>query len=224
MPERWQRHDLLRVKPEAWSEMLGQQPQLAGLPHVADWATRGWPLVVRRRLRAIDPPGEVPLGLPLPPECGKQRLTLRLPHAAIRERVSPPTLRDSRGVAPRAWRPAVRALLTVADETGVEPRVFGGLLWRWLTGLPYLSKTSDLDLLWPAPNLEAALDLVERLAVVERHSPVRFDGEILLPDGDAVQWRELHAEPAEVLVKADSGGVHLRTLEALFPPPQLVFA
>jgi phosphoribosyl-dephospho-CoA transferase len=35
----------------------------------------------------------------------------------------------------------------------------------------------------------------------EATSPVRLDGEFILRDGGAANWRELHAEAAEVLVK-----------------------
>ncbi len=160
----------------------------------------------------------IPVGLPLPPGAGKLRLSFQLHPAEIGGRVAAPTLRAARGDVPPAWRPVVDALLGLADQTGVEPRVFGSLLWQQLTGLTYLSANSDLDLLWPVNALAVAAQIVRGLAAIERASPVRLDGEILLPDGGGIQWREWHNKPFEVLVKRLSG-VELRAVRDLFPVP-----
>jgi phosphoribosyl-dephospho-CoA transferase len=65
---------------------------------------------------------------------------------------------------------------------------------------------------------------VERLlfgleAVSRRHSVVRLDGEVLLPDGGAVSWRELALEPERIWVNGPRGASPrtLRELRALFP-------
>ena len=182
------RHDLLTVAPAAWGPLLAQRPDLDGIPHLADWAARGWPVIVRRR-----GPGEdgtlVPAGLPLPPSLGKRRIGLTLPPAALRPRPGL-TLAEARAAAPAAWQPALDALLAHGAAHGRVPRVFGGLLWQALTGLPYLSATSDLDLLWPGPVGPAFLDGLADLAA---QAPMRLDGEIGLADGFAVNWRELQA-------------------------------
>ena len=103
------------------------------------------------------------------------------------------------------------------NKTGVEPRVFGSLLWQHLTGLSYLSAGSDLDLLWPVADEATATWLARRLSVIEQGSPVHCDGEILLPDGSGVHWREWDASPAQVLVKTSSG-TQLRAVRDLWPP------
>lgn len=158
----------------------------------------------------------IPLAFPLPPACGKLRVPIQFTPADIAGRMSPQTLRALRGEIPAAWQPTVDALLAVADQTRVEPRVFGSLLWQRVTGLPYLSATSDLDLLWPVADLDCATRLVRRLAAIETDNPVRFDGEIISPDGRGVQWRELQRGPAEVLVKT-STGVQICPAHDLFP-------
>ena len=106
---------------------------------------------------------------------------------------------------PVGWQSAVDALLDAAQREGVEPNVFGSVLWQGLTGLTYLSPTSDLDLLWPVQDLRAARALIQELEAVEATGPVRFDGEVCLPDGSAVQWRELLSQPAEILWKTMRG-------------------
>ncbi len=217
MRESWRRHDLLCVEPEAWSRILESRPPLAKLPHVAGWAKLGWPLIVRRRTKEDDP-GMIPVGLPLPPNCGKLRLSAQVGPEEIVERVAPQTLRTVRSDTPLLWRSTVDALLQLADQSGVEPCVFGSLLWQRLTGLPYLSAASDLDLLWPATEAGSAAHLVHRLAFIEKESPVRFDGEIILPDGGGVQWREWYGNPSEVLVKG-ADDVQLRAVRDCFPAP-----
>ncbi|KQP39264.1 phosphoribosyl-dephospho-CoA transferase [Methylobacterium sp. Leaf104] len=205
------RHDLLTVAPAAWGPLLAQRPDLDGIPHLADWAARGWPVIVRRRV-----PGEdgalVPAGLPLPPSLGKRRIGLALPPEAVRPRRGV-TLAEARATAPAAWHPVLDALLAHGAIHGRAPRVFGGLLWQALTGLSYLSATSDLDLLWPGPVDEAFLD---GLAGIAARAPMRLDGEIGLADGFAVNWRELHAAgPGDSVLAKGLERLELRPVPAL---------
>ena len=187
------RHDLFTADPAAWEALLAGRPDLDGVPHLPGWARAGRPLIVRRRV-----PGEgdglVPLGLPLPPADGKRRIGLALAAGALRP-VPPPRLADAAPHAPEAWQPAIAALLALAEDRGVTPRPFGALLWQAVTGLPYLSATSDLDLLWPCPG-GIPPGLLAGLAGIDAAAPMRLDGEILLPDGGGVQWREWHEAPA----------------------------
>jgi phosphoribosyl-dephospho-CoA transferase len=57
--------------------------------------------------------------------------------------------------------------------------------------------------------MEAATALVRALRRVEGAGPIRLDGEVLLPNGAGVQWRELCAAEdnphGEVLVKTMAG-------------------
>jgi phosphoribosyl-dephospho-CoA transferase len=63
--------------------------------------------------------------------------------------------------------------------------------------------------------------LVERLVKLETEGPVRLDGELEMPDGAGVNWRELahnSDQRGQVLVKA-MDGVEVRTKAALFRIP-----
>ncbi|MBE7245358.1 MAG: malonate decarboxylase holo-[acyl-carrier-protein] synthase [Actinomycetospora chiangmaiensis] len=201
MPAEPARHDLVTANPGAWADLLAERRDLDGVPHLADWARAGRPLIVRRRV-----PGEgaeaVPLGLPLPPADGKRRIGLSLPAEALRP-VTAPGLAESAPHAPTAWRPTLDALLALAAGHSVAPRPFGALLWQAVTGLAYLSATSDLDLLWPCAG-PVPRTLLAGLARIDATAPMRLDGEVLLPDGGGVQWRELFEAPVggSVLVKA----------------------
>ena len=186
----WRRHDLLYVTPAAWAWTLVDHPSAAALPLVQSWADRGWPVIVRRR-EGAEAPRVVPVGIPLPPEAGKRRVALLLQADGVRRRSPPPLLRAVARAADPTWRPAITRLVALGRKTGVEPRAFGSLMWQHQTGLPYLSPSSDIDLLWPVPVGFDVSSLLFGIAEVQRHARVRIDGEILFPDGSSVNWREL---------------------------------
>jgi len=215
------RHDLLRAEPLAWDAMLRCLPGLGNLPLVADWALREWPVIVRRRM-AGDVAGNVPAALPLPPVHGKRRLAFSFSSGAAVVVLPPVLLRDAAPAAPTEWQPLIAALIDLGEAVGVTPRVFGALLWEHATGLPYLTARSDLDLLWSISDERSAALLVEGLLRLDAGGPIRLDGELELPDGAAVNWRELAQSVAnqgdELLVKT-MDGVEVRTKAGLFRTP-----
>ncbi|HTB38321.1 MAG TPA: malonate decarboxylase holo-[acyl-carrier-protein] synthase [Reyranella sp.] len=186
----WRRHELLHVAPDVWASALAQRPALADLPLLEHWAEREWPVIVRRRAEGEDP-GMVPVGVPLPPAAGKCRVALVLPPGGILQRSPPPLLGAAAKVADEGWQSTIASLLALGTRTGVEPSAFGSLLWEHLTGLAYMSPQSDLDVLWPVPENFDVLSLVFGIAQVQRDAPIRIDGEVIFPDGSAVNWREL---------------------------------
>jgi phosphoribosyl-dephospho-CoA transferase len=195
------RHSLIDVDPRAWTTALAVYHWgLAHDPVIRDWAGLGRPLIARRRA-ACDRPDRVPAGLPLPPDIGKQRLALALPSNAILSVRPPPLLASIHEVAPTPWRTTIADLLAIAASHSVMPRVFGSFAWQALTGLGYVSATSDLDLIWPlGDDLSTLLDAI---AAVEKTAPGRLDGEIVGPLG-AVHWRELFAGDRDVLMKTST--------------------
>jgi len=187
-PQPWQRHDLLLIAPEAWRAGLRRSPALAELPFVQGWAERGWPVILRRHTEDEDQ-HLVPVGLPLPPGAGRHRVALLLPRDGILHVRRPPSLRAAVWAADPAWQSAMAALLQLGRPR--EPLVVGSLLWQHITALPYLSLTSDLDLLWTVRKRRDIGPLLDGIARVQRDAPMRIDGEVILPDGTAVNWREL---------------------------------
>ena len=185
-------------------------PGLSIEPIVSEWIAAGRPLIARRRL-CSDGTGLVPLGLPLPPSQGKRRLSVAVPPEGIKSVGPPPLLADARIAAPVAWGPVITALVALDPGT----RCFGGIAWAFLTGLPYLSATSDLDLLWHASGAGDVARLLPALAAIDADAPMRLDGEIVMPDGLAIQWREWASDAAELLAKA-AGGNRLVAREQLF--------
>jgi phosphoribosyl-dephospho-CoA transferase len=193
------RHDMIAVSPVAWRSLLNTSGDLAGEPLVAGWVDRGWPLVARRA--APDEADGLPLGLPLPPVAGKRRLALLMQPGAVVSSTAPPKLTAAFDVAPEIWKPTLGGVLGLGVRYGAEVRVFGSLAWRMLTGLDYLTASSDLDLLLPLPRAGDLAGLIAGLAAIEGSAPMRLDGELVREDGAAVNWREIHAGAREVLVK-----------------------
>ena len=211
------RHDLLRPGPAAWDEMLQDRPELAAVPLLADWARVGRPVIVRRHL-----PGEeldmVPAAVPLPPSHGKLRVAVSFPPGAPLIALPPVPLREAASTAPGVWQRVIASLVAVGEEAGIEPCVFGALLWQHVTGLTYLTARSDLDLLWRVADEAAAERLVRTLTRLEAAGPVRLDGELLLPDAAGVNWREFaRADGAAATILAKTmGGLEARPRAALF--------
>jgi len=217
------RHDLVQVEPAAWDAMLRWHPAFLDLPLVADWARLGWPMIVRRRMVGDCVDG-VPAALPLPPCHGKRRLAFTFPVGAAVTAVPPVLLCEAARTTPTAWQSVVAAVLDIGDTVKIAPRVFGAVLWEHATGLPYLTAKSDLDLLWSVSDERAAVLLVEQLLKLEAEGPVRLDGELELPDGAGVNWRELAHDSdqrSQVLVKT-MDGVEVRTKAGLFRIPVLL--
>ena len=197
---RFERHRLVYLDPARWDDTLGAHPALQAIPVVVDWVAAGHPLIARRSI-CDDTAGLVPLGLPLPPSLGKQRLAVAVPPDAILSDAPPPLLADAARDAPVAWQATIAALVALDPET----QCFGSLAWAHLTGLPYLSETSDLDLVWQVSTADDAARHVAALMRINAEAPMRLDGEIVTPTGLAVQWREFASDAPEVLAKAANG-------------------
>jgi len=203
MHERVARHTMVNPDPAAWAELLVARPDMAREPLLAGWADAGFPLVVRRAACG-DEAGAIPLGLPLPPAQGKRRVGLSLPSRAILRSGPPPLLGEAVAAAPTAWRAVIGDLLRLDPQV----RVFGSLAWQYLTGLPYVSEDSDIDLLWALPPAARIDRLLTGIGAIERRAPMRIDGEILSRVG-GVNWREVQTG-GDVMVK-NGRGVRLIT-------------
>jgi phosphoribosyl-dephospho-CoA transferase len=216
----WRRHDLLHVAPPAWSAALAAfPPPGTAAPLLEGWADRGWPVIVRRRM-AGEAAGAIPIGVPLPPAAGKCRIAMSLPGSGVINGATPPLLQDVARAAPTPhWQHIVSALVRLGKRYGIRPLVFGSLMWQHQTGLPYLHPGSDLDVLWPVSSDCDIASLVSGVAEIEGNGTPHIDGEIVFPDGSAVNWRELlkalRLKAAGKLLVKDMGSVRLVDLACL---------
>ncbi|SEL46714.1 phosphoribosyl-dephospho-CoA transferase [Pseudoxanthomonas sp. GM95] len=199
MTEALRRHTLVWLPTDhGW---LAQSPALA--VRLRAWFGAGHPAIVARRAPGMSAE-LLQLGVPLPPDEGKQRLSLSAPHASLLRCASLPALDAVTPVAPTAWQVALRALQADAGRLGLMPRVFGALAWQALTSLPYLHARSDVDLLWEIEELDQADTIAALLSRWETRFGLRADGECRLPDGTAFSWREYASGSARLLIKTDS--------------------
>lgn len=194
------RHQIVHIDPAAWPALVDAQPNLKAISTIEEWAILGRPLIARRRL-CSDVAGKVPLGLPLPPSMGKQRLAFTVASEVVTSTSLPPLLADAIPFAPVAWRSTLAALVAVEPDV----RCFGSLAWEYLTNLPYVSATSDVDLLWQVLTTRDADALVVAIAPIEASAPMGIDGELVAPSGLAIQWREWASGASDVLAKARDG-------------------
>ncbi len=209
------------MKIEAWAALLENRPDLSDKAILVEWAALSRPLVVRRR-GSGDWGDAIAAGIPLPPSQGKLRVAVALAPSSISSVGPPLLLASSRTAAPAAWLKTVDAVLDLGARVGIDPRVFGSFAWAALTGLDYVSASSDLDLLW-AVSPETDFDaLLQGLARIEAAAPGRLDGELInAKTGMAANWRELHSGADQILVKSLEGvalqpaSVFLHALETL---------
>jgi phosphoribosyl-dephospho-CoA transferase len=194
------RHDWVTLRDD-WPRRL--LAPLAAPDHasVHAWLARGRPLVVARAIEG-DPPGAVRLGLALP---GRRRIGVVASASAVGERIAPPTLAAALAGTPFAGAGWLRRLATRLRAADLAPAVYGSLAWQHVAADPalaYVTPESDVDLLLRSStraSAEAGLAILSEAAAA--HPLPRLDGELLLPEGAAVAWRELASTAPRVLVK-----------------------
>jgi phosphoribosyl-dephospho-CoA transferase len=186
---------------------------------VAAWLAADRPLVVARQ-----PCGEifsdtVATGLALPPVPGKRRIALTVAAYDIVRHTPPLLLADAIAHAPAAWQSALAELDMAAININIELRVFGSLAWQALSGLPYLTPYSDIDLLWHPLSHTQLKQGIAMLARWEQSSGLRADGEVMFGRISAVSWREWSIlksrDDQRVLVKRPSSAELVESRELL---------
>ncbi len=193
VPERGpRRHDFVRLTPDAESLLAS-----IASPEVIHWH-RLHPFVVTRRC-AGSRADTLALGLALP---DKRRISFEVGKGTVAERFAPPRLVETIDSAPAHWGSRLREIAETAGRFDTEVRVYGSLAWQHLTRLDYIHAASDVDLLLSADRWENARRLADELVRMDGNP--RLDGELTLPDGSGVAWREISAGAACALVKGDS--------------------
>jgi phosphoribosyl-dephospho-CoA transferase len=182
------RHQLVHLKPEAWSPILATADNAAAHAGFSHWAEHDLPLVVARQ----DGGGRTltrKLGLPLPDCWGRQRLgLLALPTQVARVAEFPAAFEVASLMTSDATE-ALRRLCADLAAIRVRALAYGSYGWQRMTGLRYVRESSDLDLLLCVDDATAADAAVALMAAFPRQAP-RLDGELIFGDGTAVAWRE----------------------------------
>ena len=209
------RHDLVYLRRDA---AFGTPCAVAGDPFwlaASEWIGRGRPLVAARQ---PDGAAGVLLGLSLPLAQQRKRLSIQVDRSAVAEIRSPLSIEQCWLRLSPGQANVLRRLATQAAACSVRIGVFGSLAWEVLSGEDYRHAESDIDLIIDVDTMAqldamllalqlaaspTATDSANRKAASQL--PCRLDGEIRLPDGSAVAWREFAANrdkpTAGVLVK-----------------------
>jgi len=210
-----QRNSLVWLTPEAWRTVHKQVWDASAQELLRHWQACHLPWVVARHRPEVAQPA-VCLGLPAPQHWDRRRLAASVAADGIALQGQFPSLHDVAQSCP--WGVGAAAWLAQGQELKAQVRVYGSYGWQFLTGMPYVRAGSDLDLSVHAHDLHAALQaldwLAQTLPVGEAGSggrapsarlPLRVDGEIVFPQGQALAWRELQqlrlGEVAQALVK-----------------------
>jgi phosphoribosyl-dephospho-CoA transferase len=196
----YRRHDWVFL-PDGWGRRLAAPLAAEDAEALARWSEKGRPVVVARRQQG-DAPDLLRLGLALP---GKRRIGLALVADAVALRRRPPFFLDVVEHGAAFWPEAMRELAAIIAGVAPQMRVFGSFAWQFFASDPaavYVTRESDIDLLLtPARGgqLSAWIALLQNFE--SRWPAPRLDGEIALPGGDFVSWREFAARPKKILVK-----------------------
>lgn len=181
---------------------------------LARWITPRRPLVVARR-QEDDAPDLLRLGLALP---GKERVCVSISAYAVLFLRRPPYLLDVMKIGSQFWPEAMRELAEIVTRTAPDTRVFGSLAWQFFSSdsdYNFVTPNSDINLLLtPAHDakLRTCIHFLQKFE--NRFAAPRVDGEIALPGGNFVSWREFAAGPKRILVKG-AEAVRLRPIEEI---------
>lgn len=212
-----QRHTLAYLSAKGWKSV---EAQVSGADeHVREcvryWTAQSLPLVITRQADCrghVQHPDVVAVGLPAPLCWKRRRIALNLPITEILFTDVFPSLQSVLRLLPRraiaGWSQLTNELVDVAYSCSV----FGSYGWQCLSGLAYIRRTSDIDILVRVPHATAADRAAAILARWGETGP-RLDGELLFPTGAAVSWREwlfwraTRSQPgvSSILVKRTSG-------------------
>lgn len=210
------RHNRVWLSVSGWQRACAATSK-AHLPELEPWAAKDWPLVVRRSESALSA-DSIGLGLALPPDAQtglKTRIPLTVYLNDIARHEPPLTLAAVASAIPPAWQGAYTDLTHDFIDAQLELRVYGSVALQTITGLLYLTATSDIDVLF-YPRTHAQLQ--QGLHLLQTYAQgLPLDGEIVFPSGRAVAWKEWAAAVGsshKVMVKSMTN-LNLMSVDAL---------
>jgi phosphoribosyl-dephospho-CoA transferase len=179
---------------------VGETPQ-DDLAILRKWIGKERPLIVRRPCVSEDN-HTVCVGLALPPDPVKRRSAFRLPVSCIGKIAVPPLWQECMTATASDTAHAVSSILSAAVASGLPLRTFGSYAWQYHTSLPYVTSSSDIDLLVPIQRRDDWRRF--RQAMAEAKIGARqIDLEIILNDDASFNWREFEAPGSQMLFKGN---------------------
>ena len=210
-----QRNTLVWLSPNGWHAVHAMHWDASAQELLKHWRACRLPWVVARQRPEVTV-NAICLGLPAPQQWDRRRFAASVPTDGIAMQSQFPSLQEVAQSSP--WGVGAAAWLAQGLALKAQVRVYGSYGWQFLTGLPYVRSGSDLDLSVHAHDLHAALQALDWLAQTvplgeagsggrppSAHLPLRVDGEIVFPQGEALAWREFQqlrlGQVAQALVK-----------------------
>ena len=213
---KFSRHDWVWLKQD-WQSFLRAPINAQDLLHLTQWHAANRPFVVTRG-KQDDTALVLRLGLSLP---NKHRIALCLSKAAVESAALPLPLATVLEGLPKTLHKNLEGLEKALRLAGCSAHIFGSFAWQFFApeGIKFVTKTSDIDLLLK-PHSRCMTERVLKILQTheEEFAHPKLDGEIILPDGCAVAWRELVNWPDKILIKGlhDVSLVPVDTLFASF--------
>lgn len=219
------RHDLVWLHPAATYTTPCAEPGSTAWSALADWLAAGRPLVAARKSAGATP---VQLGLSLPLAQGRQRLSIQVETSQISEVRPPLNVRQCLAGLPAKHAVALLNLAERIEASGARLGIYGSLAWETLSGEAYRHADSDIDLICDVADLAQYAMVLDALRQAVADFPGRLDGELRLPDGQAVAWQEIlmlgKASGKSVLVKGELDVALLPLADWLAGLPPLMLA
>ncbi len=196
------RHHCAWLSP-SWAAHATSLPSAEARATLADWFARGHPAMICRRVPG-DPAGDpagVPLSVTLPAARWLATIRFTVGRKGIARTAPPLSLTEAIAGAPPEWRAPLASLDRAAAGVKVPLSVVGTLAWQHLTGEPYLSPRSPVELLFRPRTREQLDAILAILRVREDGDGPPLAGEVVLGWHDTVAWRDLAGGRRRLLVR-----------------------
>ena len=196
------RHDRVWLGP-TWGQQASSIPSEEARAALVDWFARGRPAVVCRgdAGERTGNAANVTLSVTLPAARWLAAIQFTVGRASIVRRAPPLPLAEAIPGAFPDWRAPLTDLDRLATSVGVPLSVVGALAWQHLTGEPYLTPRTAVELVFrprTRPQLDGILAILR--AREDRDDPA-LGGEAILGWDDAVAWRDLVRGRRRVMVR-----------------------
>ncbi|MCL2563006.1 MAG: malonate decarboxylase holo-[acyl-carrier-protein] synthase [Oscillospiraceae bacterium] len=155
------------------------------------------PAIVRRQEDAAPGFAQVGFSSHLRREGIRVRISATVPADGVRGRITP---FDAMAMWNQGGAP--KMLMRLADERGIDVGLYGSAALEAVTGLPYLTSDSDIDVLVRPQGDTDLRAFYEAAITLGKAHNVRFDMEALCTDGAGVKLAELFSGQKTVLCKA----------------------
>ncbi len=202
------RHRQIWIRPADAGEVFFERDESREkLKFLVSWIHQNKPLVGRASGPAnLASGGLMPVGLlQFGSLDSKQRLHLLVKNTVIDKVEQPLLLSSVLEYLPLQHHLCATHLLQLLQGVEAEIRVYGSAFWSHAQKSTCMTEESDLDLLIQAHGRNTIEKIFAALVKCSNLYAIRLDGELELPDGNTVAWRELAMMPDKILVKSDQG-------------------